>query len=92
MDSEVVDNPAQSRLELTVDDATAAAYCRIEYGRFVLIHTEVPQELSGHGIGSRLAHGVFEAIRGSGPRLITECPFMAAHAGHHPEYATLLDG
>jgi predicted GNAT family acetyltransferase len=30
--------------------------------RPALLHTEVPQELSGQGYGSRLAHGVFEAL------------------------------
>ena len=38
---------------------------KVEDGRAVLRHTEVPQELSGLGYGSRLALGIFEAL---GPR------------------------
>nr|WP_312010096.1 N-acetyltransferase [Bradyrhizobium neotropicale] len=52
----------------------------------------MPQELSGRGYGSRLAHGVFEALRRDGKRVIAKCLFMSSYAAGHPEYATLLDG
>jgi hypothetical protein len=92
MDAQVVDNPSEHRFELPVGDALAVAYYRAEDGRFVLLHTEVPQELSGRGIGSKLARGVFEALRARGSRVVAKCPFMAAYAGRHPEYAKMLDG
>jgi len=92
MDSSVFDNRAQQRFELAVGDAVAAAYYRVEDDRVVLVHTEVPQELSGRGIGSRLAEGVFQSIRDSGRKVVTECPFMAAWAGRHPEFADLVVG
>jgi predicted GNAT family acetyltransferase len=92
MDGSVVDNPTQHRFELPVGDAIAAAYYRIEGDRVVLVHTEVPQELSGQGIGSRLASGVFELIRGSGRKAVTTCPFMATWASRHPEVADLVVG
>jgi hypothetical protein len=45
MAAEVIDNPAQHRFELDLgDEAIAAAYYRIEDGRVVLIHTEIPYE------------------------------------------------
>ncbi|WP_343070116.1 GNAT family N-acetyltransferase [Aminobacter carboxidus] len=70
----------------------AVAYYRIENGKVVLVHTEVPQHLSGQGIGTKLAKGVFEAIRASERRVIAKCPFMAMFASRHPEYAAMLDG
>ena len=60
--------------------------------RLALLHTEVPQELSGLGYGSRLAHGVFEELRRDGKRVIAKCPFMSSYAARHPEYGALLDG
>ena len=60
------DNPAMSRLKCPRRRALAVAYYKVEDGRVVLLHTEVPQELSGLGYGSRLAHGVFEALRRDG--------------------------
>jgi predicted GNAT family acetyltransferase len=51
------------------EGALAVAYQKVEDGRIVLLHTEVPQEPSGLGYGSRLAHCVFEALRRDGKRV-----------------------
>ena len=59
-----MDNPAMSRFEMSLGDgALAVAYYKVEDGPVVLLHAEVPQELSGPGHGSRLAHSVLEALR-----------------------------
>ena len=87
----VIDNQARHRFELPVGDAVAVAEYRIEDGRVVLTHTEVPAALAGPGVGSRLAKGVFEAIRASGRRVVPRCPFMAAYAARHPDDADLVD-
>jgi len=93
MDEQVRDNPAMSRFEMPLTGgAVAAAYYKIEVGRVHLLHTEVPQEFSGQGKGSTLAHGVFETLRERGQRAVATCPFMAGYASRHPEYAALLDG
>jgi predicted GNAT family acetyltransferase len=93
VDGEIRDNPAMSRFELPLgDDAIAVAYYKVEDDRVLLLHTEVPQALSGLGYGSRLARGVFEALRRDGKRMIAKCPFMASFAVRHPEYGALLDG
>ena len=53
MESDIRDNPAMSRFEMPLaDGAIAVAYYKIEDG-VVLLHTEVPQELSGLGYGLR---------------------------------------
>jgi len=88
----VVDNPAQSRFELDLGEAVAVAYYKVDGDRIALLHTEVPQELSGRGIGSRLAEGVFEALRERGLAVVAKCPFMASYAARHPEYARMLVG
>jgi hypothetical protein len=93
MGIEVRDNPAMRRFEMNLEDGLiAVAYYKIEDGRVVLLHTEVPQELSGRGYGSQLAHGVFETLRQQNRRVIAKCPFMSSYAVRHPEYAALLDG
>jgi len=88
----VVDHPEKNRFELPVEDATAVAYYRVEGNRVVMTHTEVPQHLSGRGIGSQLARGVLEAIRASGRKAVLNCPFLAGYASRHPEYADLIEG
>lgn len=93
MTSDVIDNPAEHRFELPIeDDAIAAAYYRIDDGRVVLTHTEVPFQYSGRGIGSRLALGVFDAIRASGRKAVLKCPFMGDFYARHPEYSDIVDG
>lgn len=91
--SEVIDNPAEHRFELAVEGRSeiAAAYYRVKGDRIVLTHTIVPESLSGQGIGSKLARGVFDMLRASGRKAILVCPFMAAFYAGHPEYADVVD-
>jgi predicted GNAT family acetyltransferase len=88
--SDVVDNSAAQRFELPLGGEPAVAYYRLDGDRIALTHTEVPKELSGQGIGSKLAEGVFEILRNRGSKVDARCPFMAAYASRHPEYAALL--
>ena len=92
METSVVDRPEKSRFELPVGDDVAVAYYQLDGNRIMLTHTEVPQHLSGQGIGSRLAKGVFEAVQASGRKAVAKCPFMASYASRHAEFAGLLDG
>jgi uncharacterized protein len=88
---DVVDCPDRSRFELPVAGTVALAYYRLDGDCITLTHTEVPEHLAGQGIGSRLAKGVFEAVRASGRKAVASCPFMAAYADRHREYAALLE-
>lgn len=92
MDNEVLEKAAASRFELAIGDEVALAYYRYEDGRYVLTHTEVPQALSGQGIGTRLAQGVFRILGQRNARIIAKCPFMSAFAVKHPEFNAMLDG
>ncbi len=88
----VVDHPEASRFELALGDEIAAAYYRIQGDTVVLMHTEVPQQHSGQGVGTRLAEAVFEEIRRSGRKAVARCPFMSRFAARHPVYAKLIVG
>lgn len=89
--SDVIDRPEENRFELPVADSVAVAHYRIDGGRVVLTHTEVPDHLAGRGIGSKLAQGVLEAVRASGRKAVLECPFMAGYVSRHPDYADLIE-
>jgi predicted GNAT family acetyltransferase len=88
----VVDHPEASRFELALGDEIAAAYYRIQGDTVVLMHTEVPQQHSGQGVGTRLAEAVFEELRRSGRKAVAKCPFMSRFAARHPVYAKLIVG
>ena len=90
MSDEVQDNPAQARFELIADGGTAAAYYDLRPGVITFTHTEVPRALEGRGIGSQLAHGVLEAVRARGLKVVAECPFIRGYIERHPEFQNLL--
>ncbi|GAB5429358.1 MAG: GNAT family N-acetyltransferase [Devosia indica] len=93
--STVINNSGAHRFELPIegsDGEIATAYYRIEDGHYVLTHTEVPSRFSGQGIGSQLAHGVFEAIRRDEGKVVLRCPFMGAYYARHPEYSDIVIG
>ena len=55
-----------------------------------LIHSEVPPELRGHGLGSELAHSALEWAREQGFKVDVICPSVAEYLTKHPEYADLV--
>lgn len=84
------DNEAQGRFELDVDGATAFVVYRKTPEAITLVHTEVPPELGGRGIGSKLARATLEAVRAEGNKLIVKCEFIQGFMKKHPEYNDLL--
>jgi len=90
MTGTVRDNAAQHRFELETDGHPAYLYYRLEPGVITLVHTEVPPELGGRGVGSTLVRGALEAIRPKGLKVVATCPFVAAYTGKHPEFNDLI--
>ena len=88
--TDVVNNKAHHRYELTVDGHLAATYYKIEDGVITFIHTEVPPELGGKGVGSALVKGALDQVRADGLKVIAQCSFVNAYIGKHAEYADLL--
>jgi predicted GNAT family acetyltransferase len=90
MNDTVSNNPAQQRYELAVDGHFAASYYEIADGVITFVHTEVPPELGGKGIGSKLIKGALDQVRAEGLKVIAQCPFVKAYIEKHPEYTDLL--
>jgi uncharacterized protein len=88
--TDVVNNNARHRYELIVDGHLAATYYKISGDVITFIHTEVPQELGGKGIGSKLVKGALDQVRGEGLKVIAQCPFVKSYIDKHPDYADLL--
>lgn len=90
MNNAVSDNPAHHRFELTVDGHLAATYYELADGVITFVHTEVPPELGGQGVGSKLVKGALDQVRARGLKVVAQCPFVKAWIDKHPEYADLL--
>lgn len=87
---EVRDNREQSRFEMEVEGRTAILQYTRRGGTLYLTHTEVPAELEGRGIGSRLARHALEQARGEDLKVAPWCPFVRAYVERHPEYQPLV--
>ena len=87
---QVVNNPGAERFETRVDGHLAVLQYGRQSGRIVFLHTEVPDELEGRGIGSQLAKAGLQYARVEGLRVVSECPFVSSYIQRHPEYQPLL--
>jgi uncharacterized protein len=88
--AEVVNNRAQHRYELVVEGHLAATYYEVTDGIMTFIHTEVPPELGGKGVGSALVKGALDQVRAEGLKVVAQCPFVKAYIDKHPDYVDLL--
>ena len=88
--SDVVNNPSEHRYQLAVDGHIAASHYSIADGVITFVHTVVPPELGGKGIGSRLIRGALDQVRADGLKVIPECPFVKAFIEKHADYQDLL--
>jgi uncharacterized protein len=84
------DNDARNRFELEIEGAIAFVSYRKSPGAMTLEHTEVPPELGGKGIGSKIARATLDAVRAQGRKLTVECEFIQGFMKKHPEYNDLL--
>jgi predicted GNAT family acetyltransferase len=89
MTTEVHDNTAKHRFELDAEGHVAAAYYELAGDVITFVHTEVPPELGGKGIGSKLVRGALDQVRARKLRVVAKCPFVKAYIEKHPEYADL---
>jgi uncharacterized protein len=91
MQTEVRDNPAASRFELLSGaEAAFVQYQREGDDIIVLTHTEVPQALSGRGVGSKLVRGTLDRLREENVKVVPRCEFVAAFIERHPDYMDLV--
>jgi predicted GNAT family acetyltransferase len=59
-------------------------------GLLNLLHTEVPKERQGQGIGSDLARAALEYARAEKLDVIPTCPFVSSYIRRHPEYLDIV--
>jgi predicted GNAT family acetyltransferase len=88
--TDIVNNRERHRYELAVDGHIAATYYAIADGVITFIHTEVPPELGGKGIASKLIRGALDQVRAEGLKVIAQCPFVKAFIDKHADYQDLL--
>jgi predicted GNAT family acetyltransferase len=85
--ADVIDDRDASRFETTVDGHRAELVYRRVGDRLVLVHTAVPDQLEGQGIGGQLVRAAVEAAERDGLSVVPLCPFAKHWLEKHPDVA-----
>ena len=89
---DIVHAPDAHRYEVRVDGSLAGfAEYRRDQDRYVFTHTEIDDAYEGQGLGSKLAKGALDDVRGQGVQVVPLCSFIHGWIDKHAEYAPLVD-
>jgi uncharacterized protein len=81
----VIDAADESRFVLRQGDAVAELVYELEDGRLVLVHTAVPDEVAGRGIGGLLVQAALDRAARDNLKVVPVCPFARRWLRHHPD-------
>jgi predicted GNAT family acetyltransferase len=84
---DVVHVPDRSRFEVQDPAGTAVLTYELSDGTVTFLHTVVPVELEGRGIGSQLAGTAVGWAREEGLEVVPVCSFVKAWLRRHPDPA-----
>lgn len=85
-------NTEDNRFELVLENTYAFIDYKIgKRGAMYLIHTEVPDELGGQGVGHKLVRESLSIIEKADIQIIPLCPFVKSFIKkHQKDYQQLL--
>ena len=86
----IVNNTERQQFQALVENEIAYLEYRLYEGKLFLMHTEVPDQLGGRGIGSALAEYAFHYARANHLPVKVYCPFVQAYLKRHPEHLDLI--
>jgi uncharacterized protein len=84
---DIVNNEAARRFETTIDGHAAELTYRRHGDRLVLVHTEVPDDLEGMGVGGALVTAAVDFAAVHGLTVVPMCPFARSWLERHPDVA-----
>ncbi|HEX9033645.1 MAG TPA: GNAT family N-acetyltransferase [Streptosporangiaceae bacterium] len=87
---QVIDDQGRSRFELTIGDQVAELTYRRQADRLVLIHTGVPESLSGRGIGGQLVEAALERAARERLTIVPLCPYARRWLERNPDAAATV--
>ena len=75
---------ADQRIEVQRGELVAFLTYRVEGARLVIIHTEVPEAISGEGVGGELVASAVELAQRRNLTIVPRCPFARRWLSKHP--------
>jgi len=83
---QVVHLPEQGRFEIRVEGLVSELTYELRGDTITFLHTGVPSELEGQGVGRKLAMTGLEYARQNGLKIKSLCWFVSLYLKRHPEY------
>jgi predicted GNAT family acetyltransferase len=89
-EDKIINNEAAGRFDLEIEGQRASIYYERHPDNITFLRTYVHPELSGKGVGSRLAKAALDYAREEGLGVVPYCRFVSAYIRRHPEYQELV--
>jgi uncharacterized protein len=86
MNVKVLHFPERGCFEIRVDGLIAELTYSLHGDTITFLHTGVPSELEGRGIGGKLVKAGLEYARSNGFKFRSMCWFVSLYLKRHPEY------
>jgi predicted GNAT family acetyltransferase len=86
----VYNNELEKQFEIREQDELATLQYRFHNDMIMLMHTFVPESLSGKGIASGLANAALNWAKEHNKKVKVYCPFVASYLKRHPEFDFLV--
>jgi len=83
-------NIAAQQFELHIGSMLCLLQYRLNNGKMIVYHTEVPQPIQNRGLAERMTKVALEYARGEKLKVEPRCPYTAAFLRRHREYSDLL--
>jgi predicted GNAT family acetyltransferase len=83
-------NLAAQQFELRVGSMICLLQYRLNNGKMIVYHTEVPPPIQNRGLAERMTKAALEFARGEKLKVEPRCPYTARFLRRHREYSDLL--
>jgi predicted GNAT family acetyltransferase len=83
-------NAASTRLELEVEGHIAFIESKLSHEILFLIHTEVPPELEGKGVGSAIVKKALQYAKDNHYKIVPLCVFVQSYLKRHKEWDDIV--
>ena len=90
MDVKITNDPVTQRFEAKVSGHSAHLDYVLGSGILRLVHTKVPEELAGQGVGSKIVQFALDFAKDEGLKVIPQCPFVSSYIERHSQFKELL--
>lgn len=81
------DEPERDRFVARSGDSEAELVYRASPDTLILVHTGVPEELEGRGVGGELVRAALARAEAEGLTVVPWCPFARRWLQRHPDEA-----